>query len=108
VNQIFRDYAEDMPGDRPAVHQLRHSFGSERAGQIDALVVRDLMGHRSLRTTQQYARVNPDLTPRPYWAIFGAFILTKRGIVTTTPARQGFSEAGRVGPLRLILVIVEY
>ena len=40
------------------IHQLRHSFGSERAGQMDALILRDLMGHKSLRTTLQYAQVN--------------------------------------------------
>jgi integrase len=47
-------------GQRLTIHQLRHSFGSERAGQMDALVLRDLMGHRSLKTTLQYAQVNPE------------------------------------------------
>ena len=46
-------------GQRLTIHQLRHTFGSERAGQMDALVLRDLMGHKSLKTTLQYAQVNP-------------------------------------------------
>ncbi len=49
-------------GSGVTIHQLRHSFGSERAGKMDALVLRDLMGHTSLRTTLQYAKVNPDRT----------------------------------------------
>ena len=32
-------------GSRVTIHQLRHAFGSERAGKVDALVLRDLMGH---------------------------------------------------------------
>ena len=44
----------------------RHSFGSERAGQIDALVLRDLMGHKSLRTTQRYAQVNPEAAKKAF------------------------------------------
>lgn len=43
-----------------SIHQLRHAFGSERAGHMDAFILRDLMGHKSLRTTQQYTKVNPE------------------------------------------------
>ena len=49
-------------GSRVTIHQLRHAFGSERAGKIDALVLRDLMGHKSIRTTLRYAEVSPDRT----------------------------------------------
>jgi integrase/recombinase XerD len=61
----FGRYAEGMTRSdgRPlGIHQLRHSFGSERAGRMDALVLRDLMGHRSIRTTLRYAKVNPERT----------------------------------------------
>ena len=60
--KLFRRYAEGLPGECPTIHALRHSFGSEAAGKIDALVLRDLMGHKSLRTTQRYAKVNPERT----------------------------------------------
>ena len=59
THHLFRKYAQGIPGERPTIHALRHSFGSERAGHIDALILRDLMGHKSLRTTQRYAKVNP-------------------------------------------------
>ncbi len=49
-------------GSRVTIHQLRHAFGSERAGKVDALVLRDLMGHKSLRTTLRYAEVSPERT----------------------------------------------
>ena len=38
------------------------AFGSERAGKMDALVLRDLMGHKSIRTTLRYAEVAPERT----------------------------------------------
>ena len=42
------------------IHQLRHTFGGERAWTMDAFVLRDLMGHKSIRTTMRYAQVNPE------------------------------------------------
>lgn len=62
---LFRKYAQGLkqPNSRPVtIHQLRHAFGTERAGRMDALVLRDLMGHRNIRTTLRYARVNPERT----------------------------------------------
>ena len=43
---LFSGYAEGLPGESVTIHQLRHSFGSERAGKIDALLLRDLRGTR--------------------------------------------------------------
>ncbi|MFC1526538.1 tyrosine-type recombinase/integrase [Candidatus Latescibacterota bacterium] len=63
---LFSGYAKGLPGEPVTIHQLRHSFGSERAGKIDAMLLRDLMGHRSLRTTQQYARVNPEAARKAF------------------------------------------
>ena len=63
--KLFRDNSEGMtkPDGRPVtIHQLRHSFGSERAGEIDPLILRDLMGHRSIQTTLRYAQVNAERT----------------------------------------------
>ena len=65
VRILFKRYTEGLTvsDGRPlTMHQLRHTFGSERAGKIDAFVLRDLMGHRSIRTTLQYAKVNPERT----------------------------------------------
>jgi site-specific recombinase XerD len=62
--RLFRRYSEGLEKGAQVltIHQLRHTFGSERAGHMDALILRDLMGHQSLRTTQQYAKVNPEAT----------------------------------------------
>jgi len=66
---LFRRYAAGLQkrdGRPVTIHQLRHTFGSERAGRMDALVLRDLMGHRTIRTTMQYARVNPERTEQAF------------------------------------------
>ena len=66
---LFRKYADGLkrPDSRPVtIHQLRHAFGTERAGKLDALVLRDLMGHRNIRTTLRYARVNPERTKQAF------------------------------------------
>ena len=69
--RLFRKFADGLQdnGHPLTIHQLRHSFGSERAGEMDALILRDLMGHRSLRTTLQYAQVNGESVKKA----FGAF-----------------------------------
>ena len=63
AHRLFRRYSEGVVTSkgRPTIHQLRHSFGSERAGVIDPLALKLLMGHRSLRTTLQYVEVNPEV-----------------------------------------------
>ena len=39
-----------------------------RAGEMDALILRDLMGHKSLRTTLQYAQVNGESVKKAFRA----------------------------------------
>ena len=56
------DGLKNPDGSSVTIHQLRHAFGSERAGKMDALVLRDLMGHKSIRTTLRYAEVAPERT----------------------------------------------
>jgi len=68
---LFQKYAGGLkqPDGKPVtIHQLRHAFGTERAGRMDALVLRDLMGHRNIRTTLRYARVNPERTRQAFEA----------------------------------------
>jgi site-specific recombinase XerD len=68
--RLFRKYADGLEEhDQPlTIHQLRHTFGSDRAGQMDALILRDLMGHKSLRTTLQYAQVNGESVKKAFRA----------------------------------------
>jgi integrase/recombinase XerD len=66
---LFKGAADGMdnPDGTPVtIHQLRHTFGTERAGAVDALVLRDLMGHKNIRTTMRYAEVNPERTRRAF------------------------------------------
>jgi len=60
------DGLENPDGTPITIHQLRHTFGTERAGAVDSLVLRDLMGHKNIRTTMRYAEVNPERTRRAF------------------------------------------
>jgi integrase/recombinase XerD len=66
--QLFAVYAggQENGDQKLTIHQLRHTFGSERAGKVDTLILRDLMGHRNIRTTERYARVNPEATKKAF------------------------------------------
>ena len=68
--RLFRKYSDGLEknGQPLTIHQLRHTFGSERAGEVDAMILRDLMGHKSLRTTQQYAQVNGEAVKKAFRA----------------------------------------
>ena len=68
--RLFRKYANGLEENSQllTIHQLRHSFGSDRAGAMDALILRDLMGHKSLRTTLQYAQVNGESVKKAFRA----------------------------------------
>jgi integrase len=39
------------------IHQLRHTFCTERVGHIDIRVLQKLAGHSDIRTTLRYAKV---------------------------------------------------
>jgi hypothetical protein len=56
-------------GRRNLRHQgAGHRFGSESAGEMDALILRDLMGHKSLRTTLKYVQVNGESVKKAFRA----------------------------------------
>jgi integrase/recombinase XerD len=66
--QLFATYADGLEDSdqKLTIHQLRHTFGSERAGKMDVMVLRDLMGHRNVRTTERYALVNPEAAKKAF------------------------------------------
>ncbi len=68
ARRLFRNYSDGLEenGQPLTIHQLQHTFGSERAGHMEALILRDLMGHKSLRTTQQYAQVNREAVKKAF------------------------------------------
>lgn len=55
IDRVFRDAKRKLQDKRLHPHALRHTFGTAlaRAG-VDPYTLRDLMGHRDLRTTMRY------------------------------------------------------
>jgi len=61
ARQLFMDAARNILNtDNTAItiHQLRHTFCTERAGHIDSFVLQRLAGHNDIRTTLRYAKVS--------------------------------------------------
>jgi site-specific recombinase XerC len=51
------------------VHRLRHSYATRLANaNIDSMVLKDLMGHRSLSTTRGYFKLTDTTLARGYFA----------------------------------------
>lgn len=60
ANQLFKQAARDIKnadGTPLTIHQLRHTFCTERVGYIDIRVLQKLAGHSDIRTTLRYAKV---------------------------------------------------
>lgn len=61
ARQLFMEAARNIlnpDGTQVTIHQLRHTFCTERAGHIDSFVLQRLAGHNDIRTTLRYAKVN--------------------------------------------------
>lgn len=61
ARQLFMDGARNIinaDGTQITIHQLRHTFCTERAGHIDSFVLQRLAGHNDIRTTLRYAKVS--------------------------------------------------
>lgn len=48
------------------IHQLRHTFATERAGYIDSILLMNLMGHSDIRTTLRYAKATTKATRQAF------------------------------------------
>lgn len=60
ANQLFKQASKAMKNadNTPlTIHQLRHTFCTERVGYIDIRVLQKLAGHSDIRTTLRYAKV---------------------------------------------------
>lgn len=60
ANQLFKQASKGIknPDSTPlTIHQLRHTFCTERVGHIDIRVLQKLAGHSDIRTTLRYAKV---------------------------------------------------
>ena len=61
ARQLFMEAARNIlnaDGTQITIHQLRHTFCTERAGHIDSFVLQRLAGHNDIRTTLRYAKVS--------------------------------------------------
>lgn len=61
ARQLFMEAARNIlnPDGTPVtIHQLRHTFCTERAGHIDSFVLQRLAGHNDIRTTLRYTKVS--------------------------------------------------
>lgn len=61
ANQLFKQAAKNVKnpdGTELTLHQLRHTFCTERAGYMDSMVLQKLAGHSDIRTTLRYAKVS--------------------------------------------------
>ncbi|MBI2995980.1 MAG: tyrosine-type recombinase/integrase [Candidatus Melainabacteria bacterium] len=61
ARQLFMEAARNIlnaDGTPITIHQLRHTFCTERAGHIDSFVLQRLAGHNDIRTTLRYAKVS--------------------------------------------------
>lgn len=60
ANQLFKQASKGIKnadGTPLTIHQLRHTFCTERVGHIDIRVLQKLAGHSDIRTTLRYAKV---------------------------------------------------
>ncbi|OGI20078.1 MAG: hypothetical protein A3B68_00555 [Candidatus Melainabacteria bacterium RIFCSPHIGHO2_02_FULL_34_12] len=69
ARQLFMDAARNIintDGTMITIHQLRHTFCTERAGHIDSFVLQRLAGHNDIRTTLRYAKVSDDVAKEAF------------------------------------------
>lgn len=69
ARQLFMEAARNMvnpDGTQVTIHQLRHTFCTERAGHIDSFVLQRLAGHNDIRTTLRYVKVNDTVAKQAF------------------------------------------
>lgn len=69
ARKIFKKLTKDLynpDGSQVTIHQLRHTFATERAGYIDSILLMNLMGHSDIRTTLRYAKASNKATKQAF------------------------------------------
>lgn len=69
ARQLFTHLTKNLmnpDGSKITIHQLRHTFASERAGYIDSILLMNLMGHNDIRTTLRYAKASTHATRQAF------------------------------------------
>lgn len=69
ARQLFMEASRNIvntDGTPVTIHQLRHTFCTERAGHIDSFVLQRLAGHNDIRTTLRYVKVNDSVAKQAF------------------------------------------
>ena len=69
ARQLFMEASRNIvnsDGTQITIHQLRHTFCTERAGHIDSFVLQRLAGHNDIRTTLRYAKVSDSVAKEAF------------------------------------------
>ena len=69
ARQLFMEAARNLvnaDGTQVTIHQLRHTFCTERAGHIDSFVLQRLAGHNDIRTTLRYVKVSDTVAKQAF------------------------------------------
>jgi len=61
VGSVFQRIAEAADVTRIRVHDLRHSFGSIWAQRLPLTVLKEMMGHASIKTTERYIHTTAEV-----------------------------------------------
>jgi len=88
ARQLFMDAARNIvnsDGTMITIHQLRHTFCTERAGHIDSFVLQRLAGHNDIRTTLRYAKVS-DTVAKEAFTNFDDWQEYKKKVVDPDPS----------------------
>jgi len=74
VNALGLNEGKTDPQNRVVFHTLRHTFASWLAIQGTPLhVIKELLGHKTLKMTERYSHLMPDVKKRAVQALEGAF-----------------------------------
>jgi site-specific recombinase XerD len=69
IQEVLETWCAQLGLKRFHVHQLRHTFATRLANaNIEAMVLKDLMGHSRFETTTRYFKLNEETKARQYFA----------------------------------------
>jgi site-specific recombinase XerC len=69
IQEVLESWCAKLGLKRFHIHQLRHTFATRLANaNMDTIVLKDLMGHSSLQTTNGYVKLSEETRARQYFS----------------------------------------